>query len=85
MDKNYLIKKIIDTIESVAEDFELTVVKDLNENTVLLDCGIDSLGFAVVVAKLEEDLGYDPFVLMEESVYPKTLIELVEIYERYSE
>ena len=84
MEKEKLTNKIINMIISVAEDYDLTIVKELNEDTVLLDCGLDSLGFAVVVAKLEEDLGYDPFVIMEESVYPNTLIEFIDLYEKYS-
>lgn len=55
-----------------------------NENTnsmVLLESGLDSLGFAILVVRLESELGYDPFVLMEAPVYPRTLGEFIEIYE----
>lgn len=60
------------------------IVPDLSTETVLLESGLDSLGFAIVVAKLEEDLGYDPFVLMDNPVYPKTLGEFISIYEHFA-
>jgi hypothetical protein len=53
--------------------------------TVLLDTGLDSLGFATLVARLEADLGYDPFVLMDEPFYPRTYQEFVGIYEKYKD
>ena len=45
---------------------------------------LDSLGFAVLVTRLEERLGYDPFSLMDEAVYPATFREFVEVYERFA-
>jgi acyl carrier protein len=53
--------------------------------TVLLDSGLDSLGFATLVAKLEAELGYDPFVLMDEPFYPRTYQEFIGIYEKYKD
>jgi hypothetical protein len=35
--------------------------------------------------RLEEELGYDPFALMTEPVYPATFQEFLDIYERYYE
>ena len=34
------------------------------------DCGLDSLGFAVLVARLEDELGVDPFTAAEEAFFP---------------
>lgn len=51
----------------------------------LLETGLDSLGYAVVVTRLEMVLGYDPFVLMDEPVYPRTFGEFVGIYERFKD
>jgi len=48
---------------------------------VLLDSGLDSLGFAILVARLEEELSLDPFSSMTNAVYPRTLVEFVTIYE----
>ncbi len=55
----------------------------LTADSVLLETGLDSLGFAILVARLEEDLGYDPFVKLAEPVYPRTFGEFLEIYERF--
>ena len=57
---------------------------DRPEYPVLLESGLDSLGFAILVARLEEELGYDPFVMMDVPVYPRTLSEFVEIYQRFA-
>lgn len=47
----------------------------------LLDVGIDSLGFAVLVARLEEQLQVDPFLSASEVAFPRTVEELVNLYE----
>jgi acyl carrier protein len=54
------------------------------DDLVLLQSGLDSLGFAILVTQLEQELGYDPFTLMEEAVYPSTFGEFVAIYERFA-
>lgn len=59
-------------------------VPALTDDLLLLESGLDSLGFAVLVTRLEEELGYDPFTLMEEPFYPKTLGEFVSLYARYA-
>lgn len=68
----------------IAEENEVELNPQISSETVLLQSGLDSLGFAILVARLEEDLGYDPFTLMEEPIYPQTFGELVEIYERFA-
>jgi acyl carrier protein len=73
-------------IELFDETLETTNSKrksELTDETVLLDSGLDSLGFAILVARLEEELGYDPFSLMEEAVYPTKFVEFVAIYEKF--
>jgi hypothetical protein len=76
-------EKIIELMGEIAEAGGLKLVAPLLDDTVLLESGLDSLGFAVLVTRLEEYLGYDPFTLMEEPVYPRTLGDFVAIYERY--
>ena len=56
-------------------------VPELNADTVLLDTGLDSLGFAVLVVRLEVELDYDPFVLSTEAYYPVTFGDFVSFYE----
>lgn len=77
--------KIIAAMEDIAQMLDSPLVTPLSDDTVLLQSGLDSLGFAMLVAKLEEDLGYDPFVLMTDAVYPRTLGEFTELYIRYYE
>lgn len=57
-------------------------VPELRPETVLLDTGLDSMGFAIFVSELEEVLGYDPFAIAENiTVYPQTFAEFVTFYE----
>lgn len=76
--------KIEEIFLSILEqtDQVLTVAK-LEEDTILLDSGLDSLGFVILVSVLEEELGFDPFSIMDEPIYPDTFGELVEIYQKY--
>ena len=53
----------------------------LNDNLVLLDSGLDSLCFAIVVARLEDALGVDPFTASEDVYFPVTFGEFVKFYE----
>jgi len=54
----------------------------LRDDLVLLDSGLDSLCFALLVARLEDDLGVDPFLTDDEVHFPVTFGELVEFYDR---
>ncbi len=55
-------------------------ILDLADDAVLLETGLDSLGFAILVTRLEEELDYDPFSLSAEPFYPRTFKEFVEFY-----
>jgi acyl carrier protein len=80
---NKLKDQIITAINDTA-DMRGTEIGVLNDKTILLESGLDSLGFAILVARLEEELGFDPFVIMDQPVYPRTLGEFVEIYQRFA-
>lgn len=80
---SFLRDQIITAIKEIA-DMRETGIGLLKEDTVLLESGLDSLGFAILVARLEDDLGYDPFVMMDKPIYPRTLGEFVEIYQRFA-
>lgn len=56
----------------------------LENDSILLETGLDSLGFAILITRLEDLLGYDPFMLMDEPVYPQTFGEFVDIYAKFS-
>ena len=79
MIKNTIKKTYLEVLEQIGA--ELTV-PELNNDVVLLESGLDSLGFAILVATLEDELDYDPFTLMEDAVYPTTFGEFVDIYEK---
>lgn len=76
---------IIQAMQETADLLGCELNASLDTDTVLLQSGLDSLGFAMLVAKLEEDLDYDPFVLMEDAVYPRTLGEFTALYASYAE
>jgi len=57
------------------------VLNRLSDNTMLLDTGLDSLCFAIVVARLEDSLGFDPFQTAEDEKFPVTFGDFVKFYE----
>ncbi|WP_418357374.1 phosphopantetheine-binding protein [Shewanella basaltis] len=79
--KNIILDKLNEALEQTDSDQRYG---NINDDQVLLESGLDSLGFAILVALLEEELDLDPFQLMEDAVYPKTFGEFVAIYEKYS-
>ena len=72
--------EVIAEITRVSEEHNkrLTLLVD---DLRLLESGLDSLCFAVVVARLEDTLGIDPFSAAEEAPFPITLGEFVKSYE----
>jgi hypothetical protein len=55
----------------------------LEADTLLLDTGLDSLGFAIVVARLDEVLGFDPFSIADDAYYPRNFGEFVAFYQKH--
>jgi len=55
----------------------------LEDGLPLLESGLDSLCFAIVVARLEDVLGVDPFsaAAAEEAPFPVTLGDFVRFYD----
>jgi acyl carrier protein len=53
----------------------------LTDDLVLLDSGLDSLCFAILVARLEDTLGVDPFTSSDDVYFPVTLGDFVRVYE----
>ena len=66
--------------EQVAREQE-KVLSELCDDTVLLESGLDSLCFAIIVARLEDRLGIDPFTTSEEVYFPVTLGDFIKFYE----
>ena len=67
-------------MQQVAELSDCKLVEPIEANTLLLECGLDSLGYAMLVAQLEEDLGFDPFTDMQIDIYPSTFADFLAIY-----
>ena len=74
------VNKFNETLQQTGKD---AFYKEISDDTILLETELDSLGFAILVALLEEELDYDPFQLMDEPIYPSTFGEFVAIFEKY--
>ncbi|MCG8422628.1 MAG: acyl carrier protein [Proteobacteria bacterium] len=80
MELEQIIREIfLETLEEGGKELSGELVDD----SILLDTGMDSLGFATVVAKLDNEIGYDPFTLMTTPFYPKTYGEFIGIYRKF--
>jgi aryl carrier-like protein len=53
----------------------------LTDGLELLDSGLDSLCFAILVSRLEDALGVDPFTASEDVLFPVTFGDFVSSYE----
>jgi len=72
---------IMSEMRKVADEQAKTLAP-LSDDLVLLDSGLDSLCFAVLVARLEDKLGLDPFTASDDVAFPVTLADFVRVYER---
>jgi acyl carrier protein len=75
---------VIDEIRRLAAE-NRTPTPDLTDDLVLLDSGLDSLAVAILVVRLEETFGFDPFAEATEMVYPVTLGDFIRFYEHAAE
>jgi acyl carrier protein len=71
---------VVQQIQTVAAE-QKKVLAPLTDTAPLLTLGLDSLGFAILVARLEEKLGCDPFSASDEVEFPVTFGDLVRLYE----
>lgn len=71
---------IIAQFEQVAKEQDKTLAP-LTDDLVLLEAGLDSLCFAIIVARLEDALGFDPFSITEDVDFPVTLGDFIRFYE----
>ncbi len=72
---------IIAEMRKIADEQAKTLAP-LSEDLALLDSGLDSLCFAVLVARLEDKLGRDPFSAAEDVVFPVTLGDFIKAYDK---
>ena len=72
--------RIFSALQQIAEEQKVTL-PPLQDDLSLHDTGFDSLAFAILVARLEDDLGIDPFTIAEDAAFPSTVGEFVGAYE----
>jgi acyl carrier protein len=75
---------VIDEIRRLAAE-NRTPTPDLTDDLVLLDSGLDSLAIAILVVRLEEVFGLDPFAEPTDVAYPVTLGDFIRFYEHAAE
>ncbi len=71
---------VIEHFERVAEEQD-RLLPALTDDLPLLESGLDSLCFAIIVTRLEDSLCVDPFAA-DETLFPVTFGEFVQLYER---
>lgn len=71
---------IASQFQQVAKEQDRTLAP-LTDDLKLVQSGLDSLSFAIIVARLEDSLGVDPFNASESVVFPTTFGDFVKLYE----
>jgi hypothetical protein len=71
---------IFDEIRTVAAN-QRKALAPLTDDLSLHESGLDSLCFAILVARLEDITGRDPLGSADEGRFPRTIGEFVALYE----
>jgi acyl carrier protein len=72
--------RIIAAMKEIAAEQKVNL-PPLTDDLSLHETGFDSLAFAILVARLEDDLGIDPFTISEDAAFPLTVGDFVRAYE----
>jgi acyl carrier protein len=72
---------ILTTLRRVAQEQGVKLPSSLPDDLVLLESGLDSIAYAILVVELEQRLGFDPFLESKVPVYPTTLGQFITFYE----
>jgi len=72
--------EVLDQFQQVAHE-QSKRLGPLSDERPLLDLGLDSLCFAIIVSRLEIVLGVDPFSENEVAPFPVNLGEFIRFYE----
>ena len=72
--------KVIEAIQQLAKEQQVTLPA-LSDDLSLHETGFDSLAFAILVARLEDETGVDPFTISEDAAFPATVGDFVRAYE----
>jgi aryl carrier-like protein len=71
---------VIQQFEQVAREQKRSLAK-LSDDLDLLDTGLDSLCFAIIVAQIEDIVDLDPFGSSDEVPFPVTVGDFIRCYE----
>lgn len=74
---------VAEQFDQIAQEQE-RALPPLTDDLPLLETGLDSLCFAIIVTRLEERFGVDPFTA-DDALYPVTFGEFVHLYEAATE
>jgi acyl carrier protein len=72
--------RIFEAMQQIAKE-QNVALPPLQDDLPLHETGFDSLAFAILVARLEDDLGIDPFTVSDAVTFPSTVGELIRAYE----
>ena len=72
--------EILDQFKQVAHEQDMQL-GPLSDELPLLDSGLDSLCFAILVSRLENVLGVDPFSENEGTPFPVNVGDFIRFYE----
>jgi acyl carrier protein len=73
--------EILNQFDLVAQEQDKRLASPLSDDTPLLESGLDSLCFAIVVVRIADALGVDPFSDSEDAHLPVTVGEFIKFYE----
>jgi len=74
-------ERIISQIQQIAKERDKRALPRLTDDVIILESGLDSLELAILVARLEDELGLDPFSSADEVDFPVTFGDVVRLYE----
>jgi acyl carrier protein len=72
--------RIFSAMQQIAGEQKISL-PSLEDDLSLHETGFDSLAFAILVVRLEDDLGVDPFTIAEDAGFPLTVGDFVKAYE----
>jgi len=72
---------ILQQLQQIALEQEKSLVAPLNDDLPLFESGLDSLCFAILIGRLEDAVGFDPFTTSEYADVPSTVGEFIRFYE----
>lgn len=75
------IRTAITTIFATVAEEQNKTLAPLTDDLALMDSGLDSLCIAIIVARLDDEMGLDPFSGGDDMMLPVTVGDFIRIYE----